>query len=355
MHRFDTTLCELALMADALTDAPDLDTVRSLLVTELTRLARSAGAVAAQVIVHPNNSDDDGDNALTFSTSPRRSDWDELVLRLSRAEPWGQRIVAGRVTVIDAADAPEVAEVLGGFGIAHVWVVGGARSLHPSNCAVFTFTRRPEALEQVSATALSIHCTLLMSRAMSRLATFEWDDAASTGARESFTFETDPLGMLVRWPFPLVGADAHIAEQVISRDRRPLFDAMNALLSGTGDSYSIMVRAASLPESTATVRLLARRSSAGGVEGIVLPPSHPIQMLPQRLASALSPREREVAGLLATGLRVRQITQQLYVSENTVRNHLKSIFAKLGITSQAELLDEIARADAPGEGHRAAG
>ena len=62
-----------------------------------------------------------------------------------------------------------------------------------------------------------------------------------------------------------------------------------------------------------------------------------------------------MAGLLATGLRVRQITQQLYVSENTVRNHLKSIFAKLGITSQAELLDEIARADAPGEGHRAAG
>lgn len=351
MHRFDTTLCELALMADALTDAPDKDTVRSLLVAELSRLAQAAGAVAAQVIVHGVNDDDE---ALTFSTSPSRPDWDELVVRLSRTEPWGRRIVAGKVTVVDAADAPEVAEVLGGFGIAHVWVVGGARSLHPSNCAVFAFTCRPPVLEQVSATALSIRCTLLMSRAMSRLATFEWDDAASRGARESFTFETDPQGMLERWPFPLVGADAHIVEQVITRDRRPLFDAMNALLSGTGDSYSIMVRAAALPESAASVRLLARRSNAGGVEGIVLPPSHTIQMLPQRLASALSPREREVAGLLATGLRVRQITQQLYVSENTVRNHLKSIFAKLGITSQAELLDEIARADAPGEGHAAA-
>ncbi len=126
---------------------------------------------------------------------------------------------------------------------------------------------------------------------------------------------------------------------------------MDALLSGIGDSYSIVVRVAALPDETATVRLLARRSTAGGVEGIVLPPSSPIHMLPERLASALSPREREIAGLLASGLRVRQITQHLYVSENTVRNHLKSIFSKLSITSQAELLDEIARANAPGDGH----
>jgi DNA-binding CsgD family transcriptional regulator len=348
MHRFDTTLCELAAMADALTDAPDLDTVRALLARELGSLADAAGAAGAQMLLH---SGVDADEVLTFTTPGVRPDVDRLVVGLARSEPWSCRIVAGRVTVVDRTDDDHVMQLFDSLGLTQIWVVGGARSLHPLNCAVFAFTGHAPVLPTVSATALSIHCTLLMSRAMSRLTRFEWDDVASSPARESYAFATDTKGMLVRWPFPMVGADSHIAEQVIPRDRRPLFAAVDALLSGGNDSYSLVVRAAALPESTATVRLLARRSAAGGVEGIVLPPSHPIQMLPQRLASLLSPREREVAGLLASGLRVRQITQQLFVSENTVRNHLKSIFAKLGITSQAELLDEIARADPLGEGH----
>lgn len=55
----------------------------------------------------------------------------------------------------------------------------------------------------------------------------------------------------------------------------------------------------------------------------------------------LSPRELDVVGLLLEGHRVISIAGELDVSEHTVRNHLKSIFRKLGIHSQAELVRHV--------------
>lgn len=52
----------------------------------------------------------------------------------------------------------------------------------------------------------------------------------------------------------------------------------------------------------------------------------------------LSPRETEVLEQLLTGHRVTSIADELEVSEHTVRNHLKSMFRKLGVHSQAELV-----------------
>jgi len=55
-----------------------------------------------------------------------------------------------------------------------------------------------------------------------------------------------------------------------------------------------------------------------------------------RLAS-LSPREREVVSHLLRGLRVGTIARTLHISPHTVRNHLKAIFQKVGVSSQDEL------------------
>jgi DNA-binding CsgD family transcriptional regulator len=52
---------------------------------------------------------------------------------------------------------------------------------------------------------------------------------------------------------------------------------------------------------------------------------------------ALTPRERQIAGQVARGLRNRDIAAFLGTSANTVRNQLASIFEKLELSSRAEL------------------
>jgi len=57
----------------------------------------------------------------------------------------------------------------------------------------------------------------------------------------------------------------------------------------------------------------------------------------------LTLRESEVALFLAQGLRNREIASALWVSENTVKTHLKSIFQKTGVSSRAEAIVRITR------------
>ena len=51
---------------------------------------------------------------------------------------------------------------------------------------------------------------------------------------------------------------------------------------------------------------------------------------------SLSPREREVLGLLANGLSNVEIAKQLFLSEGTVRNYVSGILDKLGVTDRTQ-------------------
>ena len=60
------------------------------------------------------------------------------------------------------------------------------------------------------------------------------------------------------------------------------------------------------------------------------------QQNPESEAVALSDREIEVLELLAQGLANKQIAASLGISEHTVKFHVSSIYAKLGVTNRAE-------------------
>ena len=63
--------------------------------------------------------------------------------------------------------------------------------------------------------------------------------------------------------------------------------------------------------------------------------------VPDSVASVLSARELEVLLLLDQHLGTDEIAQRLYISEHTVRSHVKSLLAKLHVSSRREALEKL--------------
>jgi DNA-binding NarL/FixJ family response regulator len=53
--------------------------------------------------------------------------------------------------------------------------------------------------------------------------------------------------------------------------------------------------------------------------------------------SPLSQREREIVVLVAQGFKNKEIAERMFISEQTVKNHLHNIFDKLGVSDRLEL------------------
>jgi DNA-binding CsgD family transcriptional regulator len=92
----------------------------------------------------------------------------------------------------------------------------------------------------------------------------------------------------------------------------------------------------------AWLRLSAARLSPGpagsGQTAIILEPATQADLSPLVLElHGLTRREREITQLLLRGLPTRQIAAALFISRHTLSDHMKAIFAKLGVDSRPEL------------------
>jgi len=68
------------------------------------------------------------------------------------------------------------------------------------------------------------------------------------------------------------------------------------------------------------------------------PPAPPVhQMTRDRERSPLSQREREIVALVAQGFKNKEMAEKMFISEQTVKNHLHNIFDKLGVSDRLEL------------------
>jgi DNA-binding NarL/FixJ family response regulator len=118
-------------------------------------------------------------------------------------------------------------------------------------------------------------------------------------------------------------------------DRREIARAIESGAAGTLD------KTASLDEVVEAVRRLRAGETLVPLEEVVdllrlAARQRDREREDRRAIESLSPREREVLQLLAEGLGSSEIAGRLYISLRTERNHVASIFAKLGVHSRLQ-------------------
>ena len=127
---------------------------------------------------------------------------------------------------------------------------------------------------------------------------------------------------------------ARIVMLTISDDEADLYDAIKAGASG------YLLKEISIDEVAAAIR-----SVAGGQS--LISPSMASKLLNEFnnlakqaqqkvLAPKLTDRELQVLKLVAQGLSNREVAAELFISENTVKNHVRNILEKLHLHSRME-------------------
>lgn len=83
--------------------------------------------------------------------------------------------------------------------------------------------------------------------------------------------------------------------------------------------------------------------ASGSGWGPAIPLQHPD-------LQGLSRREIEILTVLVSGDRVPAIAERFHISQHTVRNHLKSIYRKVGVGGQTELIERVRKLSAEAAG-----
>ena len=99
-----------------------------------------------------------------------------------------------------------------------------------------------------------------------------------------------------------------------------------------GSDLAVAVRTAASGQSLlhpgAASKLIARRRDASGKHDLL---------------ARLTPRERSVLELIGEGLTNRQIGERLFIAEKTVKNHVSTLFRKLGLKQRTAAAAYVAR------------
>lgn len=105
-------------------------------------------------------------------------------------------------------------------------------------------------------------------------------------------------------------------------------DVFNSVKAG---AMAYILKSASMDEISEAIRCLKAGSTW-------FPPQISKQLTQRLSRRELTTREVEVLRLAAKGLRNREIGSELFISENTVRNHIVSLMEKLGTTYRSEAI-----------------
>ena len=122
------------------------------------------------------------------------------------------------------------------------------------------------------------------------------------------------------------------------------FLALAATLSRPDTAEAALPRLRIRTRTGRWAALHASRLTAEGTPAIavIIEAPSPAELAPVlMMAYGLSPQEQVITMLVCRGLSTREISGRLYITVNTVQDHLKSIFDKTGVRSRRELVAAI--------------
>ena len=91
---------------------------------------------------------------------------------------------------------------------------------------------------------------------------------------------------------------------------------------------------------SAELLTISATGSGGGVLHVVQPTGVQVEDDPERPTRPITPRQRDVLALLASGVSVSSIAERLVLSESTVRNHVRAILLAFGVHSMLQAVVE---------------
>ncbi|WP_378733396.1 response regulator transcription factor [Nocardia brasiliensis] len=110
----------------------------------------------------------------------------------------------------------------------------------------------------------------------------------------------------------------------------------------TGGSTRIRIRATTGHWLVCHASCLRAADGRGSSIALVIEPAKPSEVAALVIAAyELTRRELDVIELIARGLPTADIAAQLHLSPHTVRDHVKAIFDKVGVTSRGELVAKL--------------
>jgi DNA-binding NarL/FixJ family response regulator len=149
---------------------------------------------------------------------------------------------------------------------------------------------------------------------------------------------------------PVMGASEAMAQMLqLSPPPRVLIVSMydnprlvRDLLSKGASGY--LVKSASLEELLAAVRRAAKGPQGRRGENVILAvPRAVLEQVREGGGDGLSGREQEILLLAARGLSNRNISNNLHISEATVKRHLANVYDKMGVGSRGEAAQKALR------------
>lgn len=129
---------------------------------------------------------------------------------------------------------------------------------------------------------------------------------------------------------------AHAQQQVRARERW-----LSGLFTKLADALPAPISLRDEASGASFANAAARSGTSGDARPTPTPDGSGVSALRRGM---LSMREREVLDDFLRGLQVETIGRRLFISPQTVRNHLKRIGRRFGVHSQAELRELFARA-----------